>query len=174
MKKPIIHAFLAALYIATVASLMQFISSIRHDTPDTVLDVVAALSLFVFSAVVMAYLFFAKPLFLYIDGDKKGALSFFLNTLLSFGVITVLSVGTMLLTAEPGEGSVRKYVAGNLSALSPEKEVLGGTFYITEFEAKDGEGFVAYEDGHVAYAADFLYEIEDGNVLISSFTIRSE
>lgn len=70
--------------------------------------------------------------------------------------------------------SIEDYVSQNISALSPEKEVLGGKFFVTEIAAADGRGVVSYEDGHVAYTADFTYESDDrtGHE-ITSFIIRN-
>lgn len=68
------------------------------------------------------------------------------------------------------EERVEAYVRANISSLSPQKEVLGGTFYVTEFDARNGRGTVSYEDGHVAYEADFTYRVsDDGEVSILSF-----
>ena len=63
----------------------------------------------------------------------------------------------------------QKHITTNISALSPIKEQLGGTFFVTTIQAADGAGVVKYEDGHNAYTADFTYEA-DGS--ITSFTIR--
>lgn len=69
---------------------MQFIQSLRHDTPDTLLDSMGVLSLFVLSAAVMAFLFFYQPVSLLIENKKTEAVSYFLKTLGTFGVVTVL------------------------------------------------------------------------------------
>ena len=71
--------------------------------------------------------------------------------------------------------SVEDYVRANISTISPEKEVLGGTFYVTEISVgEDGTGSVAYEDGHNAYEADFTWKREPnhGALTITSFTLR--
>lgn len=70
--------------------------------------------------------------------------------------------------------SIEEYVRQNISELSPEPEVLGGTYYVTEIEAANGKGVVSYEDGHVAYTADFTYSIEptNGAITINSFVVR--
>lgn len=71
--------------------------------------------------------------------------------------------------------SVEEYVRQNISSLSPEKEVLGGTFYVTEISVgEDGTGVVHYEDGHIALVADFTWkrEEEHGALTITSFTVR--
>lgn len=69
---------------------------------------------------------------------------------------------------------VENYLKENISRISPEKEVLGGKFYITEVKLKDGRsGEVSYEDGHVAFTADFNYEVSaSGIVTVNSFVIR--
>ncbi len=69
--------------------------------------------------------------------------------------------------------SVESYVSQNISELSPEKEVLGGKFYVTDIQVADGKGVVSYEDGHVAYTADFSYTSNDrtGHT-ITSFVVR--
>lgn len=78
--------------------------------------------------------------------------------------------------AQGGRGmSVEDYVRANISALSPQKEVLGGTFYVTEISVgEDGVGEVHYEDGHIALVADFTWEREQehGALTITSFVVR--
>jgi hypothetical protein len=69
--------------------------------------------------------------------------------------------------------SIESYVTQNITELSPEPEVLGGTFHVTSIEASDGAGVVAYEDGHNAYTADFTYTMSDmDGIDITSFNIR--
>lgn len=69
--------------------------------------------------------------------------------------------------------TIEDYVRQNISVLSPEKEVLGGTFYVTNIEAHGGAGTVSYEDGHVAYTADFTYSIDaQGRPSVQSFIVR--
>lgn len=69
--------------------------------------------------------------------------------------------------------SVEEYVEKNISELSPIKEQLGGTFYVTRIETDHGEGVVEYEDGHNAYTADFLFYYEaSGKPVVTSFLIR--
>lgn len=68
---------------------------------------------------------------------------------------------------------IEEYVADNISSLSPEAAQLGGTFYVTRIDAKDGAGSVSYEDGHSAYTADFTYSLDDaGAVSVDSFVVR--
>jgi hypothetical protein len=68
---------------------------------------------------------------------------------------------------------IEDYVRLNISELSPEKEVLGGTYYVTKIEAHGGAGTVEYEDGHNAYVADFTYSTDErGAITMNSFVIR--
>lgn len=87
---PLLNAAAAVLYIAGVALFMRFIESLRHDTQDTLLDGVGIMSLFVFSAAVMAFLFFYQPVLRLIEHKKAEALSYFLQTLGIFGAITIV------------------------------------------------------------------------------------
>lgn len=65
------------------------------------------------------------------------------------------------------------YMREKISELSPQKEVLGGKFYITKLEAHGGAGTVSYEDGHNAYTADFKYSVDaKGKLNVTNFTIR--
>ena len=86
---PLLSAVSASAYIGAIASFMQFIGSIRHDTPDTIYDVMGVFSLFTFSAAVMAFLFFYQPILKLIEGKKGEAVSYFLKTIGIFGLITV-------------------------------------------------------------------------------------
>lgn len=79
---------MAVAYIGAVALFMHFITSLRHDTPDTLLDGMGIMSLFVFSGAVMAFLFFYQPVLKLIENKKAEAVSYFLKTLGIFGVIT--------------------------------------------------------------------------------------
>lgn len=68
---------------------------------------------------------------------------------------------------------IDSYVRNSISELSPVKEQLGGTFYVTALETKEGVGVVSYEDGHNAYTADFVYTVDEGGKpTILSFKIR--
>lgn len=86
---PFWSAVAASGYIALVALFMQFIQSFRHDTPDTLLDGMGIISLFVFSAAVMAFLFFYQPVLRLLENKRTEAVSYFLKTLGIFGLITI-------------------------------------------------------------------------------------
>lgn len=77
--------------------------------------------------------------------------------------------------------SIESFVTQRISELSPEKEVLGGTFQVTDIRltpregtsVASGTGVVSYEDGHNAYTADFSYEADDfKGISITNFVIR--
>jgi len=73
---------------------------------------------------------------------------------------------------ETGTANVEEYVRQNISALSPEPAVMGGTFYVTDIKIKNGEGTVWYEDGHIALVADFTYAVDKYGVSIASFVVQ--
>lgn len=87
---PFLSAAAAAAYIGAVVQFLHFIESMRHDTPDTLLDGMGAISLFVFSAAVMAFLFFYQPVLRLVEGKQAEAVSYFVKTLGIFGLITVV------------------------------------------------------------------------------------
>ena len=89
---PFLNAIAAAAYIGLVALFMHFIESLRHDTPDTLIDSVGFISLFVCSAAVMAFLFFYQPVLRLVENRKAEAVSYFLKTLGIFGAITVAAL----------------------------------------------------------------------------------
>lgn len=72
----------------------------------------------------------------------------------------------------PSDDAVIEYVRDNISELSPQKEVLGGTFFVTKITVDNGTGTVEYEDGHNAFTADFTYTKDSaGAPLISTFVL---
>ena len=55
-----------------------------------------------------------------------------------------------------------EYVRANISQLSKEEAVLGGTFYVTDIKwVGDNSALVSYEDGHIALEALARYVIDD-------------
>lgn len=89
-KNPYVNSIIAEVYIIIVVSVINFFG--KPNTPDTFFDSVAAISLFVLSAAVMGYLFLGESLQLYLDGEKKKAISFFLKTIIGFAVITIAAI----------------------------------------------------------------------------------
>ena len=88
-RNPYIHAVLASAYIVLIVLTINFGS---HHAPakDNILMPMTMLSLFVLSACVMGYLFIFQPAQMYLNGKKQDAISFFLKTVGTFAVITVL------------------------------------------------------------------------------------
>lgn len=93
---PYLNAVVAVAYIWGIGFLIHYISSLHRDTPDNLTGSIAAISLMVFSAAVMAFLFFYRPVVLLIENKKDEAFLFFLKTLGTFGVLTFLVVLTVL------------------------------------------------------------------------------
>ncbi len=92
MKKPYLNALAAAVYISLVVLFMHYMQSIRHDTPDTFIDGLGMISLIVFSAAVMGFLFFYQPVVLLIENKKAEAMRYFLQTLGTFGIVTAIAL----------------------------------------------------------------------------------
>ena len=88
-RNPYLNSVYAEAYIVIVAAVIRLVS--RPNTPDTFFDPIAALSLLVLSAAVMGYLFVGVPLELYLDGEKKRAVAFFMRTVLGFAVLTAVT-----------------------------------------------------------------------------------
>ena len=71
--------------------------------------------------------------------------------------------------------SVESHVAQNISALSPIAASMGGTFYVTKVsvDPQARRGVVEYEDGHMAYEAEFTYTADDRTgYVVTSFVIK--
>jgi len=80
---------------------------------------------------------------------------------------------SVVFTNASGENPVVRYVRDYISRLSPEKEVLGGTFFVTDISVENGKGLVEYEDGHILLFAEFTYTLDaQNNVAITSFEIK--
>ena len=78
------------------------------------------------------------------------------------------------LTQEEKETIVASYITENISVLSPEPEVLGGTFYVTDIRfTGTNSGVVEYEDGHIALTADFTFTIgNSGTIEVELMNVR--
>lgn len=72
------------------------------------------------------------------------------------------------------KASVSAYIKANISDLSTEPEVLGGTFYVTNITfTSDSSGVVEYEDGHIALVADFTFTIsQEGDIEVELTNTR--
>lgn len=92
-------------------------------------------------------------------------------------VVIILVLGIMffvrdgeIIPPKESHAKTEAYIRARISELAPEKETLGGKFYVTEVTFVDDEhGLVKYEDGHMAYTAEFTYKVLDDSVDISSF-----
>lgn len=84
-KNPMVHALAALLYIASVVMLIFYAPQFVQEE-DSIFIPIAMLSLFVFSAATMSYLFLYEPLCLLVDGKKQEAAMFFIQTLAIFAI----------------------------------------------------------------------------------------
>lgn len=171
-RNPLINALAAFLYVAAIGAGMYYTSQATNGPSDSALVPVAVLSLLVFSAAVMAYIFFFEPIQMLVSGEKKAAADLFIKTALIFGILAVAAFGAALLASPSAPERAERYVTEHIAELSPEHPVLGGSFYVTAVHAADGKGTVSYEDGHIALTADFTYEIRNKELQITSFSIH--
>ncbi len=93
---PYLNGLAASAYIWGLVFLINHIARLHHDTPDNLVGTAAALSLFTFTGVVLATLFFYRPVSLLIESKPKEAISFLLKTLGTFGILTILVILTIV------------------------------------------------------------------------------
>lgn len=73
------------------------------------------------------------------------------------------------------EGVLFKYLSANISNISPQKEVLGGKFQITNLVVTSSNtAEISYSDGHIALAARFNFTIVNGVVTITKFVMLTD
>ena len=72
-KNPYHNALLAAAYIVFIVLLISYGPALVRDKPDTILAPMAMLSLLVFSVAFMGYIFFFRPVLMYLNGQKREA-----------------------------------------------------------------------------------------------------
>ena len=94
-KNPFINALSGLLYIVLLVS-VAFYTSALGGPQESIFYPIAALSVFVFSASLMSYLFLYQPLLLFLDGEKKKAVDLFLKTLGIFGACAAVLVAVGL------------------------------------------------------------------------------
>jgi membrane protease YdiL (CAAX protease family) len=97
-KNPLLNAALAAIYIIGIVHVMNAVTSLGGP-PNSVLVPMAVLSLFTLSTAVMGYLFLYEPFKLYSDNHKEEALVFFLKTVGTFAVFTLIFVASLVFVA---------------------------------------------------------------------------
>lgn len=93
---PYLHALAASLYIIGLVLLVGNVIEPVMSAKENILMPMMMLSLLVLSVSVMGYLFFYKPILLFIEGDKRGAVKFFLSTVASFALLTGLLIAVAL------------------------------------------------------------------------------
>ena len=98
-RSPFWNAFAAAAYIVIVVAVITYVPQLTgaNKRPDTILAPIAMLSLFVFSAAVMGYLFVYQPVIMFLEGEKQPAVKLFMQTLGTFGLVTVAFLAVALL-----------------------------------------------------------------------------
>ncbi len=95
-KNPIMNAVAASAYIGILVFVMNYVTRHIPEKPGVFVPI-TFLSLFTLSAAVMGYIFVLQPLRMYLDGDKKGGVEFFIRTLGVFGIITIILVTLVFL-----------------------------------------------------------------------------
>ena len=91
-KNPFINALLANGYISILVTIIFNSPRFITDNELGMMAPVIFLSVFVFSAATMGYLFVYKPFLLLLEGKQAEATKLFLTTVLSFACITVTVV----------------------------------------------------------------------------------
>lgn len=98
-KNPLVNALAGLLYIAGVVSIIFYAPHVVI-VEESIFVPIAMLSLFVFSASTMSYLFLYEPLCLLLDGKRKEAVVLFFQTLGVFAAsaVVLLLLGIFVLT----------------------------------------------------------------------------
>jgi hypothetical protein len=91
-KNPYLNALVAGLYIVFVVLLITYGPTFVREKPDTIFAPMAMLSLLVFSAAFMGYVFFFQPVLMYVEGQRREAVELFTKTLGAFAAITAVVV----------------------------------------------------------------------------------
>jgi len=104
-RNPILNALAAIAYIALLVSLIFYGPALLAAFSFNLAQVpeifapITVLSLFVFSAALMGYLFLYQPLLLILAGEKKEGTKLFLQTVGAFGIGSILFVALGLIAA---------------------------------------------------------------------------
>lgn len=95
IRMALINALCAALYVAAIGDLMYVgpRSFVRHD-PGPIAPI-AILLLFVLSVAVMGLLFFGRPIYWYLEGQKKESVHLAVATVSIFSLITFFVLGVL-------------------------------------------------------------------------------
>ncbi|HSR89444.1 MAG TPA: hypothetical protein VLK22_03585 [Candidatus Udaeobacter sp.] len=91
------HAFLAFAYIVGIASFFHFgVKKVFGNVPEFFAPVIMLL-LLVLSAAIMAILIFGRPVLLYLDNQKKDALTMLFYTVGCLAAIFVITIASVLI-----------------------------------------------------------------------------
>lgn len=96
-KNPFVNALVASGYISLLVTLIFNSPKLVTDNELGMMAPVLFLSLFVFSAALMGFIFLYQPLQLLVEGKKEEATKLFLTTLASFAGITFAIVSAWFL-----------------------------------------------------------------------------
>lgn len=96
-KRSFIHALLAYAYIVGIAAFFNLgVEKMFKNVPEFFGPIIM-LSLLVLSAAVMAILVFGKPVLLYLDNQKKDAVTMLFYTLGCLAAVFVITVSILLI-----------------------------------------------------------------------------
>ena len=95
-KTAILNSLATYAYIIAVSFFIYFATGLKLGRGNSFLAPMALITLFVFSAALTGFLIFGKPAQMYVDGQKKDALSLLTYTLASFSVITLGAIISLL------------------------------------------------------------------------------
>lgn len=96
----LLHSLGVVAY-STLVGWFMFSSSSIFGNAGAVWGPVAGLMLFVVSALIVGLLIFARPVYMYLEGQKKDAVLLLLFTACWLVICTVMIIGTIALTADP-------------------------------------------------------------------------
>ena len=96
IKKSLINAGLAALYVFILTFIMSNNKSIPKGAPEFLIGM-GMLLIFVISATIMGYLVLGKPILMYLDGAKKEAVKLFYLTVTWLILIAVTIFSCLVL-----------------------------------------------------------------------------
>ena len=123
---------------------------------------------YVFSILIIAFIITALLIFVQSTKTKEEIN----NSVNNYSEVNFPKNGKNELTQTEQENII-KYLEENISEISPEKEVLGGKFYLTSLDFIDSNNLkVEYEDGHIALMANINFDYLEGDeVRINNFEI---
>lgn len=97
IKRGLADALGVVVYVSLLATFMSQASNWFGEADKKIITPVAALMLFIFSALVTGWLVLGKPLMLYIDGQKKESVKLLFFTGIGLFVFTSLAFAILLI-----------------------------------------------------------------------------